>query len=600
MMPRADVDKPAPTFGWPRSPIKLFGITAAFFLVVGIIFMVSGLFNAQMPVLRNGTVTRVSAGYLWLPVALPFAAFALIYAWLELALQRVFDESATRVHFVCTLFAVMEAIRVYFSWATTTTVSMSPGELTSRNFSGVIAFLLLSLGAFIWNLLTSSARQAVPLGAPGSQGGIMSQAQDPVSGSTLRWMVFAGAAVVIAGGIAGSLWLHSFSSSSSGHSVAHLAAGSSSQAIPVKWEFTASGPISASLALADDGTVYAATEDGFLYAVDASGNQKWKFNAGPMLVSPVLGADGTIYVTNEDQLTSAVSQAGAERWANGGGPYAAKDMGAINAAIDQTQLYTPWRGPLRAMRLTDGRFDWPTGYGFQHGGSVAMLPDGVVVYSGVGRLDAADSTGRTQWEYPVMNPPVTVDMITKTGGHIPSGNFWLDSPMAIADDSTIYVCVADSRLVAINGADGRLKWEFKTKAHSVNNASPVIAGDATIYFASGDGTLYALLPDGTQKWALDLGGGAISAAPILAEDETIYVVTSTALVAVSPEGKLLARSSAGAGGDSSPTLDSDGTIYVATRTGKITAFSGTHGGLLSSAWPKFQAGPANSGRARSF
>ena len=128
----------------------------------------------------------------------------------------------------------------------------------------------------------------------------------------------------------------------------------------------------------------------------------------------------------------------------------------------------------------------------------------------------------------------------------------------------------------------------------------MIAADATIYFASGDGTLYALLSDGTQKWALDLGGGAISAAPILAEDETIYVVTSTALVAVSPEGKLLARSSAGAGGDSSPTLDSDGTIYVATRTGKITAFSGTHGGLLSSAWPKFQAGPANSGRARSF
>ncbi len=593
------VDKPATTFGWPRSPVKLFGITAAFFLLMGMIFMISGLFNAQMPVLQNGKVTRVSAGYLWLPVALPFASFALIYGWLELALERVFDESATRVHFVCTLFAVMEAIRVYFSWATTTT-SMYPEELTSKNFSGVIAFLILSIATFIWNLLTSKPRRPAAIGTPGIPRGLMSQAQGPVSSSTLRWMLIAGAAVIIGGAIAGSLSLHLFSGGNPRHAAPQLAASSRSQTIPMKWEFTASGPISASLALADDGTVYAATEDGFLYAVDASGKQQWKFNAGPMVASPVLGADGTIYVTNEDQLIFAVSHAGAERWVNGGGPYAAKDMGSITAAIDQSRLYTPWRGPLRAIRLADGRFDWPTGYGFQHGGSVAMLPDAIVVYSGVGRMDAADSTGRTQWEYPVMNPPVTVDMITKTGGRIPSGNFWLDSAMAIADDSTIYVCATDSRLVAINGADGHFKWEFKTKTHVANHASPVIAADGTIYFASGDGTLYALLSDGTQKWALDLAGGAISAAPILAEDETIYVVTPTGLVAASPEGKLLAQSSAGAGGDSSPTLGADGTIYVASRAGKITAFSGTHGGLQNSAWPKFQAGPANSGRARRF
>jgi len=593
------VDKPAPTFGWPRSPVKLFGITAAFFLLMGMIFMISGLSNAQMPVLQNGKVTRVSAGYLWLPVALPFASFALIYGWLELALERVFDESATRVHFVCTLFAVMEAIRVYFSWATTTT-SMYPQELTSKNFSGVIAFLILSIGTFIWNLLTSKPRRPAAIGTPVNQEGLMSQAQSPTSDRTLRWMVIAGAAVVIAGSIAASLSLHLFSGGNTRHAAPQLAASSRSQTIPIKWEFTASGPISASLALGDDGTVYAATEDGFLYAVDNSGEQRWKFSAGPLVSSPVLGADGTIYVTNEDQLIFALSPAGAERWTNGGGPYADKQMGAITATIDQSRLYTPWRGQLRAIRLTDGRFDWPTGYGFQRGGAVAVLPDGVIVYSGVGRLDASDSTGRTQWEYPVMNPPVTVDMITKTGGHIPPGNFWLDSAMAVGDDSTIYVCTSDSRLVAINGADGHFKWEFKAKAHSVNRASPIIATDGTIYFASSDGSLYALLPDGTQKWALDLGGGAISATPILAEDETIYVVTPTGLVAVSPEGKLLARYSAGAGSESSPTLDADGTIYVATRAGKITALSGTHGGLLNSAWPKFQAGPANSGRARRF
>jgi outer membrane protein assembly factor BamB len=126
----------------------------------------------------------------------------------------------------------------------------------------------------------------------------------------------------------------------------------------------------------------------------------------------------------------------------------------------------------------------------------------------------------------------------------------------------------------------------------------VIAVDGTIYLASGDGNLYAVLPDGTQKWAFDAESGVFSAAPVLAEDGTIFVVNDGGLFAVSAEGKLLAHAVVGGSVASSPTIAPDGTVYVAGRAGKITAFSGTHGGLLNSAWPKFQAGPANSGRAR--
>ena len=134
----------------------------------------------------------------------------------------------------------------------------------------------------------------------------------------------------------------------------------------------------------------------------------------------------------------------------------------------------------------------------------------------------------------------------------------------------------------------------------MNHASSVIAVDGTIYFASGDGFLYALRPDGTQKWAFDSESRTFSATPVLAEDETIYVVNDGGLFAVSSEGKLLAHAIIGGSVRSSPTIAPDGTVYVAGRTGKIVAFSGTHGGLLNSAWPKFQAGAANSERARGF
>jgi len=87
---------------------------------------------------------------------------------------------------------------------------------------------------------------------------------------------------------------------------------------------------------------------------------------------------------------------------------------------------------------------------------------------------------------------------------------------------------------------------------------------------------------------------------MLAADETIYVVNGAALIAVSPEGKILEKVAIAGGLESSPTLAPDGTIYVASRAGKIMAFAGTHGALMDSPWPKFQADLANTGRAPRF
>lgn len=315
-----------------------------------------------------------------------------------------------------------------------------------------------------------------------------------------------------------------------------------------------------------------------------------------MMAAPAIGADGTIYVTNNEEKIFAVNRNGTQQWAFGGGPYADRDMGHIAAALDQNYLYTPRRAGLHALRLTSGESDWTAGVGFKVSGAVSILPNGVIVYTGVGRLDAVYGEGRTVWQYPVMDPPMTVDMILRSGGRIPAGNFWLESGIAVGSDGTLYACGTDSRLVAL-GWDGTYKWEFKTKTRTVNLASPVIAADGTIYFASEDGMLYALNGDGTQKWAVSTGG-TIAATPMLATDGTIYVVNSAALVAVSPEGQVVEKAVRGAGAESSPTLGPDGTIYVVTGGTEVTAFTGSHGALMNSAWPKFQGDLANSGRGR--
>jgi outer membrane protein assembly factor BamB len=404
--------------------------------------------------------------------------------------------------------------------------------------------------------------------------------------TAIRWGLGLGVVVIV-----GAMAWHAFSGGPSSHE--------QTAALPEKWQFTATGAITGALALDNDGMLYAAGEDGILYAVDASGNLKWKFDAGRMTTAPAIGANGTIYVSNDQERILAINPTGTQQWAQGGGPFADKQPGWKAAAIDQNHLYTPWRGSIRAIRLDGGTFDWTTtGIGFERGGSVSILPNGLIVYPGNGRTDAADSTGRTQWEYPVMNPPLSVDMITRTAGRIPPGNFWLESGIAVALDGTLYVCATGSRLVAL-APDGTYKWEFKPKVYSINKATPVISADRTIYFSSGDGTLYALNPDGTQKWATDTGA-PIGATPMLTADETIYVVNGTGLVAVSPEGKILERAAIAGSLESSPTLAPDGTVYVTSREGKIVAFAGTHGALMNSPWPKFQADLANTGRAPRF
>lgn len=160
MKPEAAADKPAATFGWPSSPARMFGIAAAFFVIVETILVKAGFLNSRLPVMLDGQIEQVQVAGLWLMVAAPFAMFALIYTGVELKAERVFEQSPTRIHFVCTLFAVLETIRVYLGWASTT-VGPTPAVLTIKDFSGVGAFLILALGAFIWNLVASRPKSAV-------------------------------------------------------------------------------------------------------------------------------------------------------------------------------------------------------------------------------------------------------------------------------------------------------------------------------------------------------------------------------------------------------------------------------------------------------
>src|SRR6266699_1481693 len=67
-------------------------------------------------------------------------------------------------------------------------------------------------------------------------------------------------------------------------------------------------------AVGTDGTIYVENGDlGYLYAMSASGSQKWSYQTAGGNGSPAIGADGGIYI-NGYHFLHAVSPYGTNRW----------------------------------------------------------------------------------------------------------------------------------------------------------------------------------------------------------------------------------------------------------------------------------------------
>jgi len=174
--------------------------------------------------------------------------------------------------------------------------------------------------------------------------------------------------------------------------------GNFSQIAPDKtelWSVDLGFGIPTSPAIAEDGTIYIADNDGFVIAVTPGVEApKWAFNTGLSGIesSPIIGPDGTVYIgTSEDSIYAFDGQTGAVKpgW--------------------------PFTDP------TDVVYSTP-----------AIAENGTVyVGSGDRNLYAISSGGAKLWSY-------------QTGGFV-------DSSPAIGPDGTIYVGSTDGKLYAIYG-----------------------------------------------------------------------------------------------------------------------------------------------------
>ena len=350
----------------------------------------------------------------------------------------------------------------------------------------------------------------------------------------------------------------------------------------INWSFEVGNKVRALPAIADDGTIYVCSFDGFLYALNADGTEKWKYEAlfmggiSYIRYAPAVGSDGTIYFSGIAGTVYAVNPDGTEKWVVDITVGQSETAPAI--APNGSIIVTTSMGEVQALNPADGSVIWNKSTFGNTGYSSPAIDANGTIFLPFGNLKAISSDGIELWESEA------------DGGH---------SSVAIGADGTIYNGASDTYLYATN-PDGTLKWKFKTGDEIWG--SPVIGLDGVIYIYSHDGYLYAVNPDGSEKWKFSGLWALLShltLTPVIGADGTIYIgggteSFQTKFFALNQDGTVKWDLTLEEPFYSLPTITKEGLILIGYDT-KLIAINSASMGLANSPWPKYRKDYNNTG-----
>ncbi len=357
----------------------------------------------------------------------------------------------------------------------------------------------------------------------------------------------------------------------------------------IKWTFSTGGEIYSLPAIGGDGTIYLASYDKYLYALNSDGSLKWKYHALTdnnwecfLRNTPALGSDGTVYfVDNSYGYLFAVGNDGTEKWkadfTDGriAAPPAIGPNGEIIIVTTMREVFS--------VNPADGRVNWKYTFSGGEDEAGAVIDASGAVFVRGGRLKKISPSGNEEWEF-------------ENGSNIYSSAI-------IAGDGTLYITgSSDKTLYALDG-NGNELWNFT--AGDKIYGSPVLGPDGTIYFYSYDGFIHAVNPDGTEKWTFDEQFqslfGDIKATPIVGADSVVYFsgVTSdfsTRLFAINPDGSARWSATLSDVVRFQATISRDSLLLVPMGSDLLAIKVGS-AGLADSPFPKFRGDYANTGYA---
>ena len=344
--------------------------------------------------------------------------------------------------------------------------------------------------------------------------------------------------------------------------------------LSILWRYATGGQIRSRPAVGTEGTVYAASEDGFLYAWDPAGRLLWRSDLGWLPWDCLaLGGDGTIYTGLKNKDFLAINPSGHLLWRFHLDSLPAGDPAV---AADGTVYVGTTAGTLAALSHL-GRPQWS----ITLPGAITRAPavDGagtIYLVAADRRLYALTQWGEFKWSLPIPAVPTA---------------------LAIAAGGTVLVGTVEGSVIAVNPG-GDVAWRTSTGSR----VAGVSAGAGQVVVASSNGQVIGLTDKGVQLWKL-AAGKRMETAPLL---------DSSVPYELAADGTLLPVDRARPGTESFPVgtfgsivLSGAGTFYVGGRDWILYAIGvprlpdarlAADGGATSAAWPQEGHDQGHSGR----
>ena len=341
----------------------------------------------------------------------------------------------------------------------------------------------------------------------------------------------------------------------------------------LSWKFSIPGEYSGTPAIGSDGTLYIASTDDNLYALNPDGSKKWATPI-PKPATASISPAGTIYVSSRD-----------------GNFYALNNDGSIAWAVKhwQGRVYTP-----------------------------AIATDGTVYVDNNESLFALNSDGSLKWQYSKGDQYIGIHinstgmLYLATGKVIRALTANGEDVWTVASEATSLSIDAHDNLFAVDLQNTRA---FDSSGNSIlynydegwfNAGQPLIDWNNNVYIPRYSGGVLKV-DSSLQVTSLIGSSEYVSGTGAISENGIYYLPQNNFSVGDKSPGLLVAHdlNNTGAGWSfeskkniyNSPVVGDDGTVYFNDASGVIFALQGNGGPLASGGWARQNKDNANTKNA---
>jgi eukaryotic-like serine/threonine-protein kinase len=322
---------------------------------------------------------------------------------------------------------------------------------------------------------------------------------------------------------------------------------SSVKGLKVAWSFRAGY---ATPPVVANGLVYVGSNDGKVYALDAStGAKVWSFRTSGSFYGPAV-ANGVVYVASSNHYMYALdASTGTKLWRHKGG-YSSL------AVADGVVYLAAWSHRVYALDASTGAELWRS----RTGALIESCPavsDGavyVVIGSYPARVWALDAT---------------------TGGKLWRVNTYLDalSSPAVAN-GVVYLGASlftEGHVLAFNASTGARLWDFRDDYGEMRYSSPAVA-NGVVYVGDDGGNVYALdASTGAKRWTFPTGTYIESSAAVANGVVYVGATDGTVFALDASTGAKVWSYKTGGSIDSGPAV-ADGVVYMSSNDKHVYAF----------------------------